>query len=271
MKEWRRWSGPLLKAIFARSGPGSALFDRADLRGFGAPAPLPGADGLYQKGPLGGLCSRRLEPPFQSKTWVACHTWRQVEPHLKFGGSSYVRAYKRWPGRPARTAVACALDGLTGELFRHRLTPDRNEILAWIVSLPPPAKVVYEAGPPGFGLARFLLSAGIDTGVAAPSKLQRPSGDRVKTDTRDALHLARLLKLGEITAVQVPPVEQEAARDLVRSREDVRGEPHALPAPDLQALVASGHRIFRRAGLDWNPRTMAAPPALRRPRAATDL
>lgn len=124
----------------------------------------------------------------------------------------------------ARSVVACALDGLTGEVFRHRLTPDRNEILAWIISLPPPAKVVYEAGPTGFGLARFLLSAGIETVVAAPSKLQRPSGDRVKTDARDALHLARLLKLGEITAVQVPSVEQEAARDLVRSREDVRGD-----------------------------------------------
>ena len=124
----------------------------------------------------------------------------------------------------ARTVVACALDGQTGELFRQRLTPDREEILAWIISLPPPAKVVYEAGPTGFGLARFLLSAGIDTVVAAPSKLQRPSGDRVKTDAKDALHLARLLKLGEITAVQIPSVEQEAARDLVRSREDVRGD-----------------------------------------------
>ncbi|TNB67233.1 IS110 family transposase [Arthrobacter sp. BB-1] len=134
----------------------------------------------------------------------------------------------------ARSVVACALDGLTGEVFRHRLTPDRDEILAWIISLPPPVKVVYEAGPTGFGLARFLGSAGIDTVVAAPSKLQRPSGDRVKTDAKDALHLARLLKLGEITAVQVPSVEQEAARDLVRSREDLRGD-----------LMRSRHRISK--------------------------
>ncbi|MGH3885999.1 MAG: hypothetical protein ACRDSZ_05395 [Pseudonocardiaceae bacterium] len=59
--------------------------------------------------------------------------------------------------------------------------------------------------------------------VAAPSKLQRPVGDRVKIDVRDARHLARLLHLEEIVAVVVPSVEQEAARDLVRAREDVRG------------------------------------------------
>jgi len=60
--------------------------------------------------------------------------------------------------------------------------------------------------------------------VAAPSKLQRPPGDRVKTDAKDAVHLARLLRLGEITAVTVPTVDQEAARDLVRARDDCRGD-----------------------------------------------
>ena len=54
--------------------------------------------------------------------------------------------------------------------------------------------------------------------VAASPKVQRPAGDRVKTDARDALHLARLLHLGEIVAVAVPSVEQEAARALVRAR-----------------------------------------------------
>ena len=83
--------------------------------------------------------------------------------------------------------------------------------------------MTYEAGPTGFGLARFLTGQGISCQVAAPSKLQRPPGDRVKTDVRDARHLARLLHLGEIVAVTVPSVEQEAARDLVRAREDVRG------------------------------------------------
>jgi transposase len=68
-----------------------------------------------------------------------------------------------------------------------------------------------------------MLAAGTECVVAAPSKLQRPSGDRVKTGVRDARHLARLLHLGEIVAVRVPSVEQEAARDLVRARDDCRG------------------------------------------------
>jgi transposase len=67
------------------------------------------------------------------------------------------------------------------------------DILAWIQAIPGPFRVVYEARPTGFVLARALREAGIDCLVAPPSKLQRPSGDRVKTDRNDALHLARLL------------------------------------------------------------------------------
>ena len=124
----------------------------------------------------------------------------------------------------ARSVVACGLDGETGELFERRLTPDHREILEWIGSLPAPVAVTYEAGPTGFGLARTLTGAGIECVVAAPSKLFRPPGDRVKTDARDAVLLARLLHLGEITPVTVPPVAQEAARDLVRAREDCRAD-----------------------------------------------
>jgi transposase len=134
----------------------------------------------------------------------------------------------------ARSVVACGLDGQTGRLFERRLTPDRSEILEWVTSLPGPVAVTYEAGPTGFGLARFLIGRGISCLVAAPSKLQRPCGDRVKTDVRDARHLARLLHLGEIVAVAVPSVAQEAARDLVRAREDVRGD-----------LMAARHRLSK--------------------------
>ena len=82
----------------------------------------------------------------------------------------------------ARSVVGCGLDRETGEIFQRRLTPSREEVCDWIRSLPAPAVVVYEAGPTGFGLARYLIDAGIECAVAAPSKLQRPSGDRVKTD-----------------------------------------------------------------------------------------
>ena len=124
----------------------------------------------------------------------------------------------------ARSVVAAAIDGVTGELFQSRLTPSYDHVLSWLAGLPGPVAVVYEAGPTGFGLFRALTAAGIRCEVVAPSKLQRPSGDRVKTDARDAVHLARLLRLDEVTAVAVPSVEQEAARDLVRAREDARGD-----------------------------------------------
>jgi hypothetical protein len=84
----------------------------------------------------------------------------------------------------------------------------------WIRSLPGPVALTYEAGPSGFDLYRALTATGIRCGIAAPSKLQKPSGDQVKTDAKDAIHLTRLLRFDEITVVAVPPVEQEAARDL---------------------------------------------------------
>lgn len=124
----------------------------------------------------------------------------------------------------ARSVVAAAIDGVTGELVQARLTPSHDHIRSWIRELPGPAAATYEAGPTGFGLFRALTAAGIRCEVAAPSRLQRPVGDRVKTDSRDAVHLARLLRLDEITSVSVPTVEQEAARDLVRAREDCRGD-----------------------------------------------
>ena len=124
----------------------------------------------------------------------------------------------------ARSVVAAAIDGVSGEVFRARLTPDHGEILRWVRALPGTAAATYEAGPTGFGLYRALTAAGVRCQVAAPSKLQRPSGDRVKTDQRDALHLARLLRLDEVTSVTVPSIDQEAARDLVRAREDCRGD-----------------------------------------------
>lgn len=97
-------------------------------------------------------------------------------------------------------------------------------MLAWLRELPGPAAVTYEAGPTGFGLARFLKHQHVRWVIAAPSKLHRPADDRVKTDAKDALLLARLLRLGDIVLVAVRSVAQEAARDLARAREDVRGD-----------------------------------------------
>ncbi len=156
----------------------------------------------------------------------------------------------------ARTVVAAALDASTGEIQRAKLSADERGVLGWVSALPGPVAVTYEAGPTGFGLARALAAAGVECKVAAPSKLQRPSGDRVKTDARDALHLAKLLHLGEIVEIAVPSVDQEAARDLVRAREDVRGDlmraRHRLSKMLLrQGIVFSGGKPWTGAHDMW--------------------
>jgi len=156
----------------------------------------------------------------------------------------------------ARSVAAAAIDGVTGELVQARLSPSHDQIRSWVQGLPGPVAVTYEAGPTGFGLYRALTAAGVRCVVAAPSKLQRPSGDRVKTDAKDAVHLARLLRLGEITPVVVPTVAQEGARDLVRAREDCRGDlmraRHRLSKLLLrQGIVYSGGQAWTGAHDSW--------------------
>ena len=80
------------------------------------------------------------------------------------------------------------------------------------------AHFCYEAGPTGYGLYRLIRSLGHECTVAAPSLIPRKPGDRVKTNSRDAISLARLLRAGELTAVWVPDEGHEAMRDLVRAR-----------------------------------------------------
>jgi len=79
---------------------------------------------------------------------------------------------------------------------------------------------VYEAGPCGYWLYRYLTKQGHVCWVVAPSLIPKKAGDRVKTDRRDAVQLARLMRSGDLTPVYVPTVEDEAIRDLTRARED---------------------------------------------------
>ncbi|HEY2936280.1 MAG TPA: IS110 family transposase [Gaiellaceae bacterium] len=143
----------------------------------------------------------------------------------------------------ARSAVAGVLDGASGELRTERLSAASESLVAWLGGLPGPVRVGYEAGPTGFGLARACARAGIECLVAAPGKIPRAPADRVKTDRRDAERLARLLRLGELTAVRVPDQLEEATRDLVRAREDARAD-----------LMRARHRLSKlllRHGLLW--------------------
>jgi transposase len=160
------------------------------------------------------------------------------------------------------------LDVQTGEVLRARLTPAHEDVIGWLRSLPPPVKATYEAGPTGFGLARALTAAEIDCVVAAPSRLLRPSGERVKTDAKDALHLARLLAVGEVTEVAVPDEETEAARDLVRARDDARADlvSARLRVTHLllrQGIVYAGGTPWTRQHENWLRTQRFGRPALR--------
>lgn len=84
----------------------------------------------------------------------------------------------------------------------------------------------YEAGPRGFPLVRFIRGLGQECLIVCPSRVPRAPGDRVKTDRRDADQLARLLRAGELWGLHVPEPEDEAMRDLLRSRDQVRRAQH---------------------------------------------
>ena len=101
---------------------------------------------------------------------------------------------------------------------------------------------VYEAGPCGYVIYRHLAGKGLDCVVVAPSMIPKRSGDRVKTDRRDAEMLARLHRAGELSAIYVPHPEDEAIRDLTRAREDAK-EAQTRARHQLKAfLLRSGIR-----------------------------
>ena len=149
----------------------------------------------------------------------------------------------------ARSVAAAAIDAVTGELVRAKLTPSHEHIRSWLGGLPGPVAVAYEAGPTGFGLCRALRANGIRCEVIAPSKVTRPAGDRVKTDAKDAMLLARLLRMDELTSVSVPTAEQEAARDLVRAREDCRTD--LMRARNRLSKLLLRHGIVYSDGAAW--------------------
>ena len=122
----------------------------------------------------------------------------------------------------ATKVVAAVLDAETGEIAFFAMNAEIEKAAGFCAALPRPVRVAYEAGPTGYGLARELGKRGVECVVAAPSKIPRASGDRVKTDRRDAELLVRLLLAGKLHAVRVPGAEEEALRDLVGAREGVR-------------------------------------------------
>jgi len=119
-----------------------------------------------------------------------------------------------------------------------------------------PLHIVYEAGPCGYVIWRHLHAQGLRCDVVAPSSIARPSGDRIKTDRRDAMLLARLARSGDLAAVRVPDDGDEAVRDLVRAREDAvreqRNARHRLKALLLRnGITYAARSSWTAAHLRW--------------------
>jgi transposase len=122
-----------------------------------------------------------------------------------------------------RHAVAIAEEGREGEVrFLGEIGSDPSSVRRLATRLEKQHAMLhfcYEAGPTGYGLYRQLTAIGHRCTVVAPSMIPRRPGDRIETNRRDALQLARLLRTGELTAVWVPDEAHEAVRELIRSRE----------------------------------------------------
>jgi len=117
-------------------------------------------------------------------------------------------------------------------------------------------KCCYEAGPTGFGLHRDLAAAGIDCIVVAPSLVPMKAGDRVKTDRRDAVKLARFLRSGDLTEVHVPDAATEAMRDLERARDAAKRAERTARHQLGKFLLRHGRRYpgktaWTRTHLEW--------------------
>lgn len=125
----------------------------------------------------------------------------------------------------ATTVAAVVLPGQQTPAL-HSLASDTPTILRFVKRIARHGVVqcCYEAGPCGFELQRALTQQGIACDVIAPALIPRRPGDRVKTDRRDAAHLAVLYRAGALTAIHIPTEQEEAARDLLRCREDIRAD-----------------------------------------------
>ena len=137
----------------------------------------------------------------------------------------------------ATKIVAAVLDAETGELQFFAMTADIGRTAGFCAALPRPVRVAYEAGPTGYGLARELVKRRVECVVAAPSKIPRASGDRVKTDRRDAELIVRLLLAGKLHAVRVPGPRGGSVAGPGPCPGAGAGRSDALPAPALEAAA----------------------------------
>jgi len=174
--------------------------------------------------------------------------------------SNHSEAFVGFDTSKLRNAVAIADGGRTGEV-RFFGEIDNTEVATAKLVKKLAAKYqrvtfCYEAGPTGYGLYRQIKSLGHECIVAAPSLIPKRPGDKVKTNRRDAVSLAKLLRAGELTAVWVPDPRHEAMRDLVRAREaamlDLRSKRQRVSALLLrQGRPYAGRTPWTKAHMSW--------------------
>jgi transposase len=159
-----------------------------------------------------------------------------------------------------RNAVAIAEAGRSGEVrFLGEIETSEAATVKLIKKLAARYRHLtfcYEAGPTGYGLYRLLRGLGHECVVVAPSLIPKKAGDRVKTNRRDAVALAKLLRAGELTAVWVPDPRHEAMRDLTRAREaavdDLKGKRQQVLSLLLRlGRYYPGKRTWTKAHMNW--------------------
>jgi transposase len=169
----------------------------------------------------------------------------------------------------ATTVAAVLLPGQRTPAL-HTLASDSPTILRFVQRLRAPSvRCCYEAGPCGFELQRALTGHDVPCEVIAPALIPRRAGDRVKTDRRDASQLAVLYRAGALTAIHIPSEQEEAARDLLRCREDIRADLLRARHRLSKFLLRHGRR-FTATKRAWTKRHAAWLEAQRWPIAALE-
>lgn len=137
---------------------------------------------------------------------------------------NYITKYVGLDVSKEKIAVAVAEAGRSKPRYVGMINYTVTSIRKLMNKLGPPDQlcICYEAGPTGYGLYRLLTSMDYACEVVAPSLIPQKPGQRIKTDKRDAVNLASLYRAGELTPIYVPTKDDEALRDLVRAREDIK-------------------------------------------------
>jgi len=169
-----------------------------------------------------------------SIVWVGLDTDSKKSQVALYRGADEAPAAE-WEAAMDRKGVARLID---------RLKREEGEV-----------RCVYEAGPNGYDFCRQLRKAGIQCEVIAPSLIPKRPGDRIKTNRRDARNLGRLYRAGELTVIAIPDEKQEALRDLMRAREDVREDLTRRQHRLNRFLVRQGFSY--REGQKWTKRHWA--------------